>query len=305
MIDVNSQKKYAIALGCFDGLHTAHISVINEAVKAREDGFCPAVMLFDEHPKSVLTGKKSEGLLQTAKRNKILSDMGVEVFTVSFFQIKDMSPEEFVRKILAEKFNAGVVCCGYNFRFGKNAEGDSEMLKEICAAFGIRTVICPKIQVDSEDVSSTKIRNAVKTGEIERANRMSGFPYSFCSEVFTGDKRGRLLGAPTINQFIPSELCVPAFGVYASRVYFDDKMYIGVTNIGSRPTFDGESVRSETYIVGFEGDLYGREVTVELYKFLREERKFPDADTLKAQISRDVTAAVEYFSAKCEKNKKN
>ena len=127
---------------------------------------------------------------------------------------------------------------------------------------------------------------------------MLGFPFSFTSEIFTGDRRGRLLGTPTVNQFIPRDITVPRFGVYASRVHFEEKSYIGVTNIGARPTFDGKSVRSETYILGFSGDLYGKSVEIELYKFIRDEKKFPDADALKKQISLDVQAVSDYFSEK-------
>lgn len=304
MIDEKFEKKYAVALGYFDGLHTAHVAVINEAVRFSSEGLVPAVMLFDEHPRKLLCGEKVPCLIQKGKRDEILSEMGVETLLVSFEEIRDMSPEKFVKDILVKRFNAGAAVCGYNYRFGKNGTGDSVELKSLCEKCGIKTVICPEFTLGSENVSSTNIRNAVKNGEIEKANRMLGFPFGFSSEIFTGDRRGRLLGTPTINQFLPEELQIPAFGVYASKVFFDSKEYIGVTNIGSRPTFDGESVRSETYIIGFEGDLYGRTVSVELYKFLREEQKFPDADALKEQISKDVALTGAYFSEKNKKIKK-
>ena len=133
---------------------------------------------------------------------------------------------------------------------------------------------------------------------METANEMLGFPFTFSSEIFTGDRRGRLLGAPTVNQYIPAGLIVPRFGVYASRVYAEGREYVGVTNIGSRPTFDGESVRSETYILDFSGDLYGKNVRIELYEFIRDEKKFPDGDSLKAQIALDVQSVTRYFENK-------
>ena len=117
-----------------------------------------------------------------------------------------------------------------------------------------------------------------------------------------GDRRGRLLGTPTVNQFIPEELIVPGFGVYASKVYFDGNEYTGVTNIGSRPTFQEDSVRSETYILDYSGDLYGKPVEIQLYKFIREEKKFPDGDALKKQISLDVQTVKEYFEINTLKN---
>lgn len=302
MISNNNDKKYAIALGYFDGLHSAHKAVINEAVNCSRDGFIPAVLLFDAHPRNVISQADVSFLLQTEKRDKMLEDIGVQPMYISFSDIREMSPEEFVRDVLVKKFNAGALCCGFNYRFGKNGTGDAGLLKDLTQIYGIKLTVCPRFTIDGEEVSSTKIRKAVSCGDIELANRMLGYPFMYSSEIFTGDRRGRLLGAPTINQFLPEGLTVPRFGVYASMVYFDGFEYSGVTNIGLRPTFDGVSVRSETYILGFSGDLYGKNVEVHLHKFIRGERKFADADALKAQISQDVKAADLYFS---EKNKKN
>lgn len=295
MIDNIPEKKYAVALGYFDGLHTAHMTVINEVIKSASDGFIPAVMLFDKHPRNILSGDNVPCLLQKEKRDKMLSSLGVSIFTVSFEEIKDMTPETFIREILIKKFNAGMVSCGYNYRFGKNGLGDEKTLASACDKYGIKAVICPEFTLDGENVSSTYIRKLLSEGNIEKANRMLGFPFGFASEVFVGDRRGRLLGAPTINQFLPEDIQIPAFGVYASKVYTEEKEYIGVTNIGSRPTFDGKSVRSETYILDFKGDLYGQIVNIELYKFLRKEQKFADADALKTQISEDVALAKAFF----------
>ncbi len=295
MIDNIPEKKYAVALGYFDGLHTAHMTVINEVIKSASDSFIPAVMLFDKHPRNILSGDNVPCLLQKEKRDKMLSSLGVSIFTVSFEEIKDMTPEAFIREILIKKFNAGMVSCGYNYRFGKNGLGDEKTLASACDKYGIKAVICPEFTLDGENVSSTYIRKLLSEGNIEKANRMLGFPFGFASEVFVGDRRGRLLGAPTINQFLPEDIQIPAFGVYASKVYTEEKEYIGVTNIGSRPTFDGKSVRSETYILDFKGDLYGQNVNIELYKFLRKEQKFADADALKTQISEDVALAKAFF----------
>lgn len=296
MVKGRCTTEYAVALGFFDGLHTAHLSVIEGVLKFREKGFSPAVMLFDQHPKKILSGDKIPLLQQTEKRDAKLQEMGVKPLYTVFSDIKDLSPEDFVKNILADKFSAGAVVCGFNYRFGKNGAGDSSLLREICARFGIEVVVCPEVLYEGEAVSSTRIRKLIKSGDIEEANKMLGYNFSFTSEIFTGDRRGRLLGAPTINQYLPDELIVPLFGVYASRVYFNGKEYIGVTNIGNRPTFDGESVRSETFIIGFEGDLYGKAVEIELFKFIRPEQKFNTADELKTQIAEDVEATKKYFS---------
>ncbi len=295
MIDINSKKKYAVALGYFDGLHTAHTAVLQETKKLSECGLLPAVMLFDEHPKKVLDGENVPFLLQKSRRDDIIDAMGIKRLCVSFEDIKDMSPRKFIEKIVVEYADAGAVVCGYNYRFGKNASGDVSALEELCSEYGIKVIVCEKYLSQGEEVSSTVIRKAVARGDMEKAGRMLGFPFGFSAEVFSGDKRGRLLGAPTINQYLPEGIAVPLFGVYASKVFFEGKEYIGVTNIGSRPTFDGSSVRSETYIIDYSGDLYGKTVETQLFTFIREEKKFDSADALKQQISLDVKATEDYF----------
>lgn len=296
MRDNSVKTEYSVALGFFDGLHRAHNTVLLRTLEeARATGLTPAVLLFDEHPRTALTGEAVPALLTRADRDEKLRKMGFTLLFVSFKEIMNMSPEEFVDKLLCEKFRAGALSCGFNYNFGKNASGNTEILRRLCAEREITLSVCPEFTLDGHTVSSTEIRRALEDGDIERANTMLGFPFGFNACVFTGDRRGRLLGAPTINQYIPDELITPKFGVYASRVYFDGMEFVGVTNVGARPTFGKGSVRSETYIVDFSGDLYGRDVRVELYSFIRGERKFPDADSLKTQIEADVMSAKKYF----------
>lgn len=297
MTDNSVKTEYSVALGFFDGLHRAHFSVLESAlINARRTGLTPAVLLFDEHPRTALTGEAVPALLTREERDERLIKMGFTLLFVSFKEIMNMLPAEFVSKILCEKYPAGSLSCGYNYNFGKNAAGNTGILGELCKERGIALSVCPEFTLDGQTVSSTEIRRALENGDVEAANKMLGYPFGFTARVFTGDRRGRLLGAPTINQYIPGELITPKFGVYASRVYFDGREFVGVTNIGARPTFGEGSVRSETYIVDFSGDLYGRDVRVEIYSFVRGEKKFPDADTLKAQIEADVESAKRYFS---------
>lgn len=296
MINNSVKTEYSVALGFFDGLHRAHNTVLMSALKqAREKGLAPAVLLFDEHPRTALTGEAVPAIITKAQRDEMLGNMGFTLLFVSFKEIMNMAPEEFVDKILCERFPAGALSCGYNYNFGKKAAGNTEILALLCKERGIDLSVCPEFTLEGKTVSSTEIRKALENGDIEAANEMLGFPFGFTAPVFTGDRRGRLLGAPTINQYIPEELIVPKFGVYASRVFLDRKEYVGVTNVGARPTFGEGSVRSETYIVDFSGDLYGRDVRVEICSFIRGEKKFPDADTLKAQIEKDVASAKGYF----------
>ncbi len=288
------ENKTAIALGFFDGLHLAHMQVIKPVIDAyRLNGFVPCVLLFDRHPQSVLSDSEVSFLLEEEKRNAILNSLGVKTLFIEFDGIKNLSPEEFVKNILIDKYNAGFVSCGYNYRFGKKAQGDVELLKNLGESYGFKVSVCENTKIDNESISSSAIRRAIQNGDILKANKMLGRPFSFSAEVFDGDHRGRLLGAPTINQYLPKGITVPKFGVYSSVVIIDSKERPAVTNIGNRPTFDGVSVRSETYIIDYSGNLYGKTVEVHLFDFIRAEKKFSDANELKAQIARDAKASKE------------
>lgn len=288
-----TEKKRAVALGYFDGLHTGHAEVLGKTLGAAERGLVPAVMLFDVPPSEAVTGIKTERIMTDAERDEVLKKAGFELLYVSFFDIRDMSPRDFVRKLLAERFNAAEVFCGFNYSFGKNGAGSSETLVSECAPVGIKADVSGCVTCDGEPVSSSRIRKLILGGEIEKANKMLGYSFGFTSSVFSGDHRGRLLGFPTVNQFLPDGLVTPEFGVYASVADIDGQLYSGVTNIGKRPTFNGDSLRSETFILGFSGDLYGKNVTVRLVSFIRGEMKFPSADALKAQIVKDERSAAE------------
>ncbi len=283
----------SVALGFFDGLHPGHRSVLRNALSHRADGLTPGVMLFDKPPFEELTGKKVARLLTDEARDKILTDSGFSLFNISFSEIRDMSPKAFVRDILADRFSARSVSCGFNFTFGKNGEGNTDTLISECEKCGISVHIADRVLYNNDVVCSSAIRRYISDGEIEKANNMLGYTFGFTAPVFHGDRRGRLLGSPTINQYIPQGLVVPKFGVYASFVDIDGKLLSGVTNIGKRPTFDGESLRSETFILGFNGDLYDKSITVYPIEFIRGEMKFSSAEALKEQISKDERTAAE------------
>lgn len=283
----------SVALGFFDGLHLGHKKVLMNAMSERANGLAPGVMLFDRPPFEELTGKKVPRLLTDEARDKILTNSGFSLFNVSFSEIRDMSPKAFVRDILADRFSARSVSCGFNFTFGKNGEGNTKTLISECEKYGISVHIADSVLLNNEVVCSSAVRRYISDGNMTEADNMLGYTFGFTSPVFHGDRRGRLLGSPTINQYIPKGLVVPKFGVYASFVDIDGKLLSGVTNIGKRPTFDGESLRSETFILGFNGDLYDKSITVYPIEFIRGEMKFSSADALKEQISRDESTAAE------------
>lgn len=296
-------RKTAVALGSFDGLHRGHMSVIAcTADFERECGLSPHVLLFDAHPMLVIKGSAPERILQDSLRDEILATAGVETTIIPFIYIKDMTCREFFEKILIGRLNAGAVCCGWNYRFGKGGEGDCETLKALCEEYGIMLKILPHVDFDGEPISSTRIRKAVENGEIPLANAMLGREFRYKSTVVSGHQRGRLIGAPTINQHFDKNFVLPKKGVYASVTVVDGKEYPSVTNIGLRPSFENEDFRSETCILGFAGDLYGQDIEVRLIEYLRDEIRFDSMEKLSEQIEKDAKKSGELFAERGAQN---
>lgn len=280
----------AVALGNFDGLHIGHLAVMDSTVALAGESLTAGVMLFDEHSMKAVTGEAPPKLITDEERADVFRKKGLETFIVNFSQIRDLSPEEFVKKILVKKLDAKAVICGFNYRFGKKAKGDAKLLEELCIENGIDCVIIDGVIKDGVPVSSTAIRKAVECGNIEKANSMLGRNFGYCAEVINGDKRGRTWGFPTINQKLPEGLVIPRFGVYESIVTVDGKVYKGVTNIGLRPTVGTDKVLSETHIISFDGEIYGVEADIRLVRFIRKEQKFSSFNELIKQIRTDVSS---------------
>ena len=290
-------RKTAVALGSFDGLHRGHMSVIAcTADFERKCGLSPHVLLFDTHPALILRGFAPDRILQKSLRDEILSQAGIETTVIPFIYIKDMDCRDFFEKIIIGQLNAGAVCCGWNYRFGKGGEGDCETLKALCEEYGVKLKIVPHVDFDGEPISSTRIRKAVENGDIPLANAMLGREFRYKSTVVSGHQRGRLIGAPTINQHFEKNFVLPKKGVYASVTVVDNTEYPSVTNIGLRPSFENEDFRSETCILGFSGNLYGQEIEVRLLDYLRDEIKFDSMEKLSAQIEKDAKKSEELFA---------
>ncbi len=288
MTDEKIANRTAVALGNFDGMHVGHMAVLRAAKGFESKGLTPLALLFDEHSLKAITGTAPPMLMTADERNRIIAENGLKIKTIVFNEIKDLSPQDFVEKILVGRFGARAVCCGYNYRFGKNASGNAQTMKEICDRLGLECRIAGEVDVDSRAASSTEIRKFIESGEIEKANKMLGHPFGFCTRVIDGDKRGRTLGFPTINQELPDGLVLPKFGVYQADVTVDGEHYKGVANIGRRPTVGSEKVLSETYIIDFHKNIYGEYVDIRPVRFIRPERKFSSFDELAKQIKSDA-----------------
>lgn len=274
--------KNAIALGTFDGVHKGHRKVLDLPDDCRK-----IVITFSSPPKALLLGK-NELITNLKTKIELLKNIGIEEIEIlDFNKVKDMTPIEFL-DFIYKKYSPSLISCGFNYRFGKNGQGDTELLGEYCNQKGIAFKCCEPVTETDKPISSTLIREFIKNGEIEKANLLLTRPFSFKANVISGQKKGRTIGFPTVNQKYPTDLVLAKFGVYKSKVFVFDKEYYGITYIGKRPSFGSEYVISETYIKDFSGDLYGQEVKISLLKYLREEMKFSSFEELKNQVKMDL-----------------
>ena len=272
----------SLALGTFDGLHVAHQKVIKSAV---EEGLLPCAVIFATPP-------KQEGapqlLLPPDQKIIELKRAGIkEIFTLDFEKVKDISPQDFLQS-LKNYGNLKKICCGYNYRFGRGAAGDIDLLADFCKREGIDLCVCQKEEIDGTAVSSSAIRKYIQEGEIQNANKMLGYNFYIKGRVIHGDGRGKSLGFPTLNIHYDKTLVAPKFGVYATICEIDGAPYPGVTNIGHRPTFYTDQITCETHIPGVSGDLYGKTVKISFVSFIREEIKFENPKQLSDQINNDI-----------------
>ena len=289
-----ARTKTAIALGSFDGVHIGHMAVLDNTLKFKDKGMKAVALLFDCHPKSFF-GVKHHLLLKNEDKIEIIKKMNLECEIISFEKVRDMTPREFFEEILVKEMNVGAVCCGYNYCFGKNSSGNVDELNKLCEEFCVQ--LCVSDCVENEDgiVSSSVIRELIKNGDITRANKMLGRNFFIREKVVHGAKRGHAMGFPTANQHFHSDMVIPKSGVYVSSTEVNGKIYKSFTDIGNRPTFGETEIRSETHIFDFDGDLYGKEIKVNLHKYLRSEKKFDSLEELVAQLNDDKLSVIQYF----------
>ncbi len=282
----------ACALGFFDGVHIGHRALLASACDAAEQiGASPAVWTLSAPP----FPERGAQITDMNERLALFASAGIRyVFLSSFSEIQSFSPERFVEEILLGVCRVSAVVCGFNFRFGAGARGNSDTLSALLAHHGIPLHIIDPVMLDEAPVSSTRIRAALSAGDIELAARLLGRLYSINRTVVHGKALGRKIGIPTVNQAIPPYMQIPKEGTYASVVTLDGIAYPSVTNIGRRPTVDEDDhvLNAETHIIGFDGWLYDRPLSVSLRRRLRDEMAFNSIDALCAQIHCDIAASV-------------
>lgn len=284
-----SEVPTAVTLGKFDGLHRGHQKLIRCVKAQKVSGLAGTVF--------VIAPQGSGRLLTKTEKRKCLEEMGIDLLIDCPFipEILSMEPEQFVSKILVEKLKAKYVVVGTDFRFGYRRSGDAWLLKSLQEKYGIRVEIIEKECRGSREISSTYIREAMQAGEMGLVSELLGYPYSVAGTVQHGKQLGRRIGMPTVNLVPEQDKLLPPNGVYYTGVKSEGRYYHGITNIGCKPTVDGSFIGVETYLYDFDGNLYGKDITVELLAFRRPEMKFSSVEELKAQMERDIQAGKEYF----------
>lgn len=291
-----------IALGTFDGVHTAHRELIHSAVSQKEKlgADLVGVWCFEESPTSVLNGEPVPPLTTKEEKLALLFSLGADFVAMGKFEdLCNMTADDFINTILKARLGCIGTVCGFNHRFGYKGTGTPKLLEEILGKEN--TVTVPEIKIDGETVSTTATREHLLRGEIEKANEMLGRRFALRTKVTEGKKLGRKIGFPTANQRFSSGRLLLKRGVYATLCRLNNgECFYGVSNVGIRPSIkfgDDHSVNCETYIIDFSRELYGETVTVEFCKFLREEKSFSSIEELTRAIENDEKCALEYFNA--------
>lgn len=276
-------------IGNFDGVHLGHRKIIDTLRKTQRSSRI-SVVTFDPHPQKVLGKRDVPLIFPMEERYKLLRCAGVEcVICLPFTEtLSKYSAEDFVSKILVGLLRIENIAVGPGFIFGNERMGNTNLLRSMGKNLGFNTLIVEPGAVDGDVVSSTRIRDFIKSGEIEKANRFLGYDYFIKGKVVEGEKRGREIGFPTVNLDSTWEL-LPKIGVYATYLHIDDRLHQSITNIGYRPTFGDDRLLIESHIFDFDGDLYGKELKLNFVKRLRDEKRFDSVDSLVTQIEVDVS----------------
>lgn len=290
----------AVTIGKFDGRHKGHQKLLREMLCFKErQGLKAAVFTFDMAPAGVMAGRVQTVITTNQERRNKMAKVGIDYLVEYPFdqETAHMQPEEFVSEVLVRQMHAKAVVVGTDCSFGYKGAGNAQLLKEMSEFCGFEAVIIEKEQDDHRDISSTYVREELDLGNMEKANELLGEPYAIHGVVVHGNHiGGAILGFPTANILPPPEKHLPPFGVYVSQVLVDGRLYRGVTNIGKKPTVAGESpVGVETFIMGLEENLYGKEIEVQLLSFERPEQKFASLKELKERIEKDKEYATAYF----------
>lgn len=290
----------SIALGFFDGVHTAHRAIIETAIrKAETRGLRPVVLTFDKAPSEVLFGSAPPYIITLEEKERLINALGAQMRLMHTSRsLLSMTAEEFAKKILVQEYNAAEVTCGFNYRFGSEGCGDTQLLTKLGKRFGFNVTVIGERISGGETVSSSRVRMLISSGRIEEANILLGRNFSISGMVEHGKRLGRTIGFPTANVYPPNGALLPMSGVYETVVDINGERLSAITNTGTNPTVGKETLRTETYIPSADIDLYGKRITVEFVRFIRAEKKFSDLEALKRQIREDLNGIAAFNNKK-------
>jgi riboflavin kinase / FMN adenylyltransferase len=293
-------------IGNFDGLHLGHQTIIRTVLaRSRETGGSSLLITFDPHPLKVLAPERAPRMLTTRRQKLALIEAtGLEFLLILPFTVElaEVTAEQFVRRYLADGLGVKEVYVGANFNFGRGRAGNAELLVRTCGELDIRAAQVEEVRYLDSPISSSRIRRAILSGEVELARELLARPYVLEGTVIHGESRGARLGFPTANLDTRSEL-VPQDGVYVTEGVIDDEAHPAVTNIGTRPTFAGASYAVETHLLDGSSDIYGRPMEVRFLARLRPELKFESPQALVAQVNKDVQRARDYFAGRLNRGR--
>ena len=289
-------KKRYIALGVFDGVHLGHQKLIKLTVdKAKKNDGISMVVNFDPHPDIIINPESNVFLLTTLEeRISLIKDLGVDVFLIIKFNkvMSKMPPEDFISKILVDSLQAKELFVGFNYKFGFQGKGNPDILREYSKFYKFKTNILKPIAANNTIISSTRIKDYIKSGEIKKAKKLLGHAITISGRVISGKGRGRkLLNFATANIETPSDKILPVNGVYLVEIKIDNKKYYGLVNIGIKPTFKESERTIEVHIINFNKKIYNKKVVVNILKKIREEKYFTHPSLLKKQIEDDILTA--------------
>lgn len=288
-----------IALGNFDGVHIGHQALIVNLVEVcKKNNLISVIYTFKNHPRKHITENGSpKKIISDTQKFKILSEMGIDKLIFIDFDDyqRTLNPKDFIKHILVDKLKMSYVVVGFDYRFGFQAEGDTELLKNHQSQYSYKANIVEPIMIQNETISSTGIRKFISEGNINKANLFLGRPFTLTGKVVRGNGLGKKFGFPTANLRLENDIAFPAFGVYYTKCILNNKILYSVTNIGVNPTIGNDNASIETHIFDFSQDIYDREIEILFYHKIREEIKFSSIDELIQEVGSDIKKAKKFF----------
>ncbi|MEJ8554452.1 bifunctional riboflavin kinase/FAD synthetase [Tepidibacter sp. Z1-5] len=289
--NINIKQDTVVTIGNFDGVHKGHQKIIKDTILiAKHKKMKSVLFTFSNHPVNFFKKNKLKNIITKEEKYEIINKMGIDIIVSIPFNefIIKLNPEEYIEKILLDKLHAKQIVIGHDFRFGLNRGGNAEFLENIGKTYGFDVKIMNPICLENIRISSTYVRNLLEIGEVDKVSEFLGREYGVNGIVIHGKKIGRNLGFPTINLKYDKNILIPKIGVYHTKVNIDGKIYNGATNIGYSPTVKQNEFTVETYILEYNGNLYGKEATINFIRRIRDEIKFDTIQDLKKQMNMDI-----------------